>query len=148
MALFEAIQLRRTMESSQASAMQQAAATVQQMFKPESGAQGAEARRQLDALLQGVMEDVRTLLPTDKMLEAVVPVYQRHFTSDDINAMIAFQTSPVGKKMIGLQPVMMQETVQALTPLQQQALPELMKRMNERVQKMVGPATSVPALKD
>lgn len=144
LALFEAIQLRRTMEASQAAAMQQAAVTAQQLFKAEAGAQNPEAVRHLDALLQGVMEDVRTVLPTDKMLEAVVPVYQRHFTSEDINAIIAFQTSPIGKKVVGLQPVMMQETVQALTPLQQQALPELMKRLNERLQKIVGAATNAP----
>jgi hypothetical protein len=40
---------------------------------------------------------------------------------------------------------MMQESVQALTPLQQRAVPELMKRMNDRMEKVLPPTvTPVP----
>jgi len=100
---------------------------------------------QMDTLMKGVMEDVRAVLSIDDMLEAVIPIYQRHFTVDDVNAIIAFQNSPVGKKMTSLQPVMMQESVQALTPLQQRAVPELMKRMNDRMEKVLPPTvTPVP----
>jgi hypothetical protein len=78
------------------------------------------------------------------MLEAVIPIYQRHFTTEEVDAVIAFQSSPVGKKMIDLQPTMIQETVQALTPLQQRAMPELTRRLNERLQKLMGTAPGAP----
>jgi len=140
MSLFEAIQLRRTMEASQEVAMQSAINTVQQLMRQNGVAVDASRQREMEELMKGVVEDVRAVLSIDEMLEAVIPIYQRHFTTDEVNAIIAFQTSPVGKKVVSLQPVMMQESVQALTPLQQRAMPELTKRLNERMQKLL-PAT-------
>jgi hypothetical protein len=138
--LFEATQLRRTMEASQEVAMQTAVNTVQQMIRQSGAALDAEMQRQMDGLMKGVMEDVRAVLSTDEMLEAVIPIYQRHYTAEEVEAIIAFQNSPVGKKMVSLQPMMMQESAQALAPLQQRAMPELMRRLNERMQKIVPPA--------
>jgi len=143
--LFDSIQLRRTMEASQEVAMQSAVNTIQQMIRQRGVTLDPAMQVQMDALMKGVMEDVRAVLSIDDMLEAVIPIYQRHFTVDDVNAIIAFQNSPVGKKMTSLQPVMMQESVQALTPLQQRAVPELMKRMNDRMEKVLPPTvTPVP----
>jgi len=139
MELFESIQLRRTMEASQEAAMQSVAAVSQQISRQNGRTPDLQTQLQMESLMKGLMEDVRAVLPTDAMLEAIVPIYQRRFTSDEINAIIAFQTSPVGKKMTGLQPAMMQETIQALRPLQEKAMPESMKRLNERVQKLMSP---------
>jgi len=138
--LFEAIQLRRTMQTTQELAMQSATNTAQQMMRQNGATLDAEMQRQMEALTKGIMEDVRAVLSIDEMIEAVIPIYQRHFTSEDIDAIIAFQNSPVGKKVSSLQPVMAQESIQALTPLQQRAMPELVKRMNERIQKILAPA--------
>jgi hypothetical protein len=135
--LFEATQLRRTMEASQEVAMQTAVNTVQQMIRQNGATVDAEMQRQMDAMMRGVMEDVRAVLPVDQMLEAIIPIYQSHYTADEVEAIIAFQNSPVGKKMVNLQSTMMQESAQALAPLQQRAMPELMRRLNERMQKIV-----------
>jgi hypothetical protein len=143
--LFEAIQLRRTMEASQEVAMQSAVNAGQQMLRQRGVALDASMQRQMDAMMKGIVDDVRAVLSVDEMLDAVIPIYQRHFTVDDVNAIIAFQNSPVGKKVMNLQPVMMQESVQALLPLQQRAMPELMKRLNERMEKVLPPTvTPVP----
>jgi uncharacterized protein len=143
--LFEAIQLRRTMEASQEVAMQSAVNTVQQMMRQRGVPVDAAMQQQMDAMMKGIMDDVRAVLSVDEMLEAVIPIYQRHFTVDEVNAIIAFQNSPVGKKLVNLQPVMMQESVQAMAPLQQRAMPELMKRLNERMEKVLQPTvTPVP----
>jgi len=140
--LFEAIQLRRTMQASQDVAMQSAVNTVQQMMRQAGVTPDAAMQKQMDEMMKGIMDDVRAVLSVDEMLEAVIPIYQRHLTTEDVNAILAFQNSPVGRKMVSLQPVMMQESVQALAPLQERAMPELMRRLNERMQKIVPP---VPA---
>jgi hypothetical protein len=144
MSLFEAIQLRRTMEAAQQAAMQNVVNMAQQLFTQGGRTLDAETKRQMDLLMNGVLEDVRAVLPTEAMLEAVIPIYQRHFTTEEVAAIIAFQSSPVGKKMIGLQPAMIQETVEALTPLQQRAMPELTRRLNDRLQKLMQAAPGAP----
>jgi hypothetical protein len=130
--LFDAIQLKRTLSSSQEMAMKNAVSVAQQMFQQSAG---ADNKAQMDEMLKGVMEDVRRAFSIDEMVEAVIPIYQRHFTSADIDAFLAFQNSPVGKKMTDLQPVMMKESSEAVTAIQQRALPELMKKLDERVRK-------------
>jgi hypothetical protein len=129
--LFDAIQLRRTLSSSQEIAMKNAVSVAQQMFQQQVGPD----KPQMDEMVKGVMEDVRRAFSVDEMVEAVIPIYQRHFTTADIDAFLAFQNSPVGKKMTDLQPVMMKESSEAVTAIQQRALPELMKKLDERVRK-------------
>jgi hypothetical protein len=130
--LFDAIQLRRTLSSSQEIAMKNAVSVAQQMFQQQVG---PDNKPQMDEMINGVMEDVRRAFSVDEMVEAVIPIYQRHFTTADIDAFLAFQNSPVGKKMTDLQPVMMKESSDAVTAIQQRALPELMKKLDERVRK-------------
>jgi hypothetical protein len=94
MSLFEAIQLRRTMEAAQQAAMQNVVNMAQQLFTQGGRTLDAETKRQMDLLMNGVLEDVRAVLPTEAMLEAVIPIYQRHFTTEEVAAIIAFQSSP------------------------------------------------------
>lgn len=142
--LFDALKLRRTMEASQDAAMQNAKTVVQGMFRENAAALGPEQQRMLDEMMKGVTEDVRSVLSIDEMLEVIIPVYQRHLTVDDVDALIAFQSSPVGQKVVNLQPIMIQETMQAITPMQQRAMSEVMRRLNERLQKMMQNAPGNP----
>lgn len=54
------------------------------------------------------MKEVR---PED-LVNMVVPVYDRNFTAEEIEGMIAFYSSPVGQKVIAKLPVVMQESMQ------------------------------------
>jgi uncharacterized protein len=52
-------------------------------------------------------------LSSDRLVSMIVPIYDKHFTEEDIKAMIAFYESPVGKKMIEKLPLIMQESMVA-----------------------------------
>jgi uncharacterized protein len=43
----------------------------------------------------------------------VVPVYDRHFSSDELRQLIAFYQSPIGQKMITESPAVLQESMEA-----------------------------------
>jgi hypothetical protein len=47
-----------------------------------------------------------------QLFEKVIPVYEQNFTDDDIQQLIGFYQSPVGKKMIEKMPVIMQQSMQ------------------------------------
>ena len=55
------------------------------------------------------MEEVKV----DEMVELVIPIYQERFTSGDVDGLIKFYQSPVGKKMVAQLPEIMQECYQA-----------------------------------
>ncbi len=43
----------------------------------------------------------------------MIPIYQRHLTKTDLDAVISFYASPVGQKLLKEQPAMMAESMQA-----------------------------------
>ena len=45
--------------------------------------------------------------------DLVVPVYDRHFSADELRQLIAFYQSPIGQKMITEQPAVLQESMEA-----------------------------------
>jgi len=45
--------------------------------------------------------DMYRNMPFDEMMQATIPVYQRHFTKGDINALLAFYSSPTGRGYAG-----------------------------------------------
>ena len=44
---------------------------------------------------------------TGEYLSAVVPIYAKHFTHDDVKEMIAFYETPLGKKFVKVMPALM-----------------------------------------
>ncbi len=48
-----------------------------------------------------------------QMLDLVVPIYQRNFTPQDVRGLLAFYRSPLGQKMLRVQPVVMREAMLA-----------------------------------
>lgn len=60
-----------------------------------------------------VWDDFLKEMSSDKLIEMVVPIYEKYFTDEDINQMISFYGSPLGKKLIATMPPLMQECIQA-----------------------------------
>lgn len=54
----------------------------------------------------------------NEFIEMVIPIYERHFTHDEIEQLIAFYESPIGKKLIKVQP---QITIESMTAGQEWA---------------------------
>jgi uncharacterized protein len=56
---------------------------------------------------QDIMADVNA----DEIINMTVPIYQKHLSQADINAINDFYDSPAGKRLIQVQPVIMQESI-------------------------------------
>ncbi len=80
-----------------------------------------------------------------QMLEAMIPAYEKHISSEDIDQMIAFYSSPSGARILKAQPAMMQDGMAAAMPLIQAHMQEIMKDEQTRIaayQQKNGPAAS------
>lgn len=49
---------------------------------------------------------------TDDLMEMLVPIYDRHLTHTEVTSLIEFFQSPVGKKLVSVQPEIMKESMQ------------------------------------
>jgi hypothetical protein len=63
------------------------------------------------------MDEMLKNMPFDEMKQSMVPVYQKHFTKGDIDALISFYSSPTGQKMLRELPAIMGEAMQSMLPI-------------------------------
>jgi len=57
-------------------------------------------------------KDLRAVLKGDVIIDNMIPVYAKYFTSDELKELINFYKSPIGTKNLSLTPVLMTEVMQ------------------------------------
>lgn len=58
-------------------------------------------------------EDFKKEIKAEDITNMIIPIYDKHYTESDIDQLIAFYNSPIGKKMIATMPQVMQESMVA-----------------------------------
>lgn len=76
-------------------------------------------------------------LPVDKMVDAVVPIYQRHLTKSDLAAISAFYASPAGQKILKELPAIMTESMEAGGEIGRQAFSEKAQQIDQEIADLV-----------
>ena len=87
---------------------------------------------EVDKFAEGLFKN----MPVDEMLDAMVPIYQKHLTKQDLEGILAFYTSPVGQKLQREQPAMMQEGMQVGGEIGRKRIGDMMQQMDEFTTKM------------
>jgi len=80
-----------------------------------------------------MMDDMLKGFPWDEFLQAMVPVYQKHLTKGDIDAIVAFYSAPTGQKLLREMPTMMGEMMETMMPLLRKHMDAMMARMQEQI---------------
>ncbi len=100
-----------------------------------------------EARMNKKFDDYLKDLPFDEMQQAMVPAYQKHLTKGDIDALVAFYSSPTGQKLIREMPAMTAEAMQAAMPLVQQRVETMTQRMQQEVAQMMKDSKTKPGEK-
>ena len=120
-------QVRRTMESM----VSQSQALMRQQIRERNPKITDEELAELDQDAEEMWKN----FPVDQMLEDAVPVYQKHLTKTDVDAMISFYSSPTGRKLLREMPAIMSEGMQAMYPDIQKHMDAAMQRIEEKARK-------------
>jgi len=78
-----------------------------------------------------ISEESMRDFPVDAMLDDMIPIYQKHLTGTDVDAMIAFYSSPTGKKLMQQLPQITQEAMQASNARVQKHIDAVLQRVEE-----------------
>jgi hypothetical protein len=70
-------------------------------------------------------QKIRQRVKVDEIIERLLPIYDRNFTSEDLKAFIAFYGSAEGQKLIGTIPELMKESVQESVKYMKEKFPEV-----------------------
>jgi hypothetical protein len=102
---------------------------MHQTLKQRYPQMSAEKIARADRLMQETMKD----MPMDAMLDDMIPIYQKHFSKTDIDAMTAFYASPTGHKMMQEMPALTTESMQASSVRMQKQMEAVMRQAEQIV---------------
>ncbi|HXX19761.1 MAG TPA: DUF2059 domain-containing protein [Candidatus Acidoferrum sp.] len=91
-----------------------------------------DAEEQIDKMYDKMLKQ----MPIDELLDAMEPVYAKHFTKGDIDAMIAFYSTPVGKKMLAEMPAITQEAMAASSGVIRKFMDQAMQEAQDQLAQM------------
>ena len=138
--LFEVMNLREQMRTVVGLIMQQ----QQKLIRDEVKQRDPEITEKQLSKMQSLSEEAVKDLPLDGMLDDTIPVYQKHLSKADVDAMIVFYSTPTGKKLLREQPAIAAESMQAMGPRMQKAMSDIMDRIaakaKEQAEKDKSPA--------
>jgi hypothetical protein len=113
--LFEVMRLRQqlqaTMKAIPAMIQQQLHAQMDEMYAklPGGGKPTPDQQAKLEEIMNKYIQRAATLYSPDDMMGDITAVYQRHMSKSDVDAYIAFYSSPAGQHLLDAQPKIMQE---------------------------------------
>src|ERR1700735_2306053 len=81
-------------------------------------------------------DDQLKAFPYDELIDVMIPVYQKHLTKGDVDALVAFYESPTGAKMLKEMPAMTAESMQAASGVMQKMMADATQRVNDQIAQM------------
>lgn len=152
--LFEVMHIRALAETM----MQMFPAMIQQQLRQQEKQATAnlpggsrltpEQQAALDKLMGDFFDKAMHLYTVDEMLNDMAEIYQRHFTREDVDAYIAFYSTPAGQHLLSITPVIMQEYMPVVMQRVQERSKDLTAEFSKRVRELTqssAPATTAPA---
>jgi hypothetical protein len=119
---------------------------AEQGFKKKVPNATPEQLKKVDA----IADELFSGFPIDDMIDAMIPIYQKHLTKSDLNAVIAFYSSPAGQKFIQEAPAMMSEAMQVGGEIGRSRMSDVNERLQKRIDELVkegqpaGPSQAEP----
>ena len=90
-----------------------------------------EDKEEMDAYMDYMTKKVKEM--TMGLLNDMVPIYDKHFTHDEIKGLIDFYSTPIGKKLLEKTPELTQDMMNlSMTKY----MPEIQKSMLEKLEEM------------
>src|ERR1700731_1843428 len=127
--LFEIMQIHQQMRQVMDSMMKQQSAMIDETLKKRYPQTSADKIARANRMIVETVKD----MPMDAMLDDMIPIYQRHFSKTDIDAMSTFYASPTGQKMMREMPVLTSESMQASYARMQKQMDVILKRAEKIV---------------
>ena len=106
--LFDVMKIHDQMTMVMASVAKQQQSMIHESVRKRMPQITDEELARLDQFTAEIMKDI----PIDGMLQDMIPVYQKHLSKADVDAMSVFYSSPTGQKLLREMPAMTAESMQ------------------------------------
>jgi uncharacterized protein len=114
----------------------------------ENAASHAVAQDQVPKFMQEFNTKFAAAAPSSKVTDAIVPIYAKHFTMEDIQGLTKFYESPLGQKLVKEMPQVVQDSQSAGLEMDENAALTILRGMEEEypvLKQMLPPDQNAPA---
>lgn len=101
----------------------------------------------LSQFMDAFSQKLSASAPSTEVTDAVVPIYARHFSTEEIQGLIQFYESPLGKKVVSAMPQVTQESETAGIQIDQRAAMTILRGMQDEypeLKQMLPPENGAP----
>lgn len=145
--LFQTMRIREQMAGMQQSMMAQWKPMMDEMFQKYMKELPPEELAKLQALIEKSMLRSTTAYPVNEILDDFVPAYQKNLTKSDINAIVAFYSSPAGQRLLDKTPKITEDGMAAIMPKVRQRTMQMIEEMQKEIEALVKSSQPPPAPK-
>ena len=132
MKLLELLQVPDSLAMTMDAMKEQMKVGALQMFREKVTNPSPAQIKSVDAIVD---EEFKKIGMED-LIEDVVPIYQKHLSRADVEAVIKFYSSPVGQKIRREQPAMARESLQATAAGQRSKMELLLAKLDLRIEQL------------
>lgn len=129
------------METMVAGMQQQGQKMAESVFRERMPDATTEDIEYMRSLMKDILAETINI---DEMLNDIIPVYQKHLTESEIDATIAFYSTPAGRSLLDKMPAMMQDAMQVSGARSEERIKRMLdmvdKRTKEYLEKRKKPA--------
>lgn len=111
---------------------------IHQQYLKNSDKLPADFEARMNQRLDQMLKD----LPWNDLLQTMVPIYQKHFTKGDIDALVAFYGGPTGQKILREMPAITAELMQSMMPILQKNIESMNRTLTQEMTAMMNGDTS------
>lgn len=143
--LIEIMHVKQQMTEMQRTILDQYKPMIEKMSADMLKAMTPQQRQRFNDIINDMMADTLKAYPPDDMLKDMLPIYQKYLDRSDVEAMIAFYSTPTGQKLLETQPKIAREFMTVLVPRMQERFQDAMQKMQDRLRDLVAETQSEPA---
>jgi len=134
--LFDIMQITKTMDAAIGAAKQQTREMAEQMASERLPEATPEQKQQIKEMLDDVLAKALGPSAIKEMMDATIPVYQKHMKKADLEAMVAFYSSPAGQRILREQPAMVKESMEVASGIQQKMARTMYQTIDARIEEI------------
>jgi hypothetical protein len=92
-----------------------------------------EQLARVDAISDSIFKE----FSVDELIDAIVPIYQKHLSKSDLDGILAFYASPTGQKLLKEMPAILSESMEAGGEIGRKKMESINRRVEEQLQQMI-----------
>lgn len=107
--------------------------TIHERYEKDKDKLPADFEARMDKKIDDYLQN----FPWDEILQAMVPVYQKHLTKGDLDHLMAFYSTPTGQKVLRELPAISAEAMQTAMPIIKQRIESMTENVQQQVAELI-----------